>query len=143
VSRFFYHASIPAEMRPLVESYFEPLAWMVPRWCERVNVMWSEASEEDTAMNTQAHFSYRFGEVTVYPCWLGLREEVKRNVVLHELIHLHLLPLHDYANNTLGKLLKDNEVFKAHAQGVLDEYHEGATQDLADVIQGRPTECSS
>jgi hypothetical protein len=67
--------------------------------------------------------------------WLDVPEKIQRDNAIHEVIHIHVNPMFDYANNTLAMLLKDDETFSVHAQAALERLCEGAVQDLADTLQ--------
>jgi hypothetical protein len=89
---------------------------------------------EGCSLSTQVVFEYRFAELVVRPLWLEQRDEIKRDNCIHELVHLHVNPMFDYANNTIGVLLSDDEKGKVLSQEALRRFCEGATQDLTDTI---------
>lgn len=137
MSRFVYHNTLPSEVKAALAPHLEALTFLVPGWCECVNVLWSEKAEDECSMQTRVYFDYRFAEVFVTPLWLSCREDIRASSVLHELLHLHLNPLFDYVSGTLDAALEGQDRFRAHAKEGLRAYSEGAIEDLAIALKGR------
>ena len=133
VSRFVYEPSVPKEVRETISKYLAPYEWMIPRWCERVNVEW-EAEDGESALSIMVSFEYRFADMTVYPAWLECDEDVRHDTCIHELIHLHVNPLFNYADRTITLLTDEDDLLRGHAHEELRRYCEGVTQDLARTI---------
>lgn len=134
MSKFHYAPSIPAHLLGVVKMYFDPLAWMIPAWCQKVTVSWCSEGFEDAAVTTQVQFEYRWASIVLYPCWLDSDDTTQKDNCIHEMLHLHLNPLYDYANNTLAVLLNEDETFRVHSQEALRKLVEGAVQDLTATI---------
>lgn len=134
MSKFYIWPTMPDAIMPLVDKYFLPLEWMIPAWCASVNLYFNAEVNESTALVAQVHFDYRFAEMWIHPLWLKQRDELKLDGAIHEMLHISINPMFDYAHNTIGTLLKDETLFKVHAQEDLRRICEGVTQDLADCI---------
>lgn len=137
MSKFVCDATVPPEIRTAVNNYFVPLEWMVPAWCQRVAVSWDRDSADGCSAHITVHFEYRAAELTLTSLFLEIDEPMRRDTALHELIHLHVNPLFNYADRTIGALLKDDEGQKERALEELRRYIEGVTQDLTDTVFGR------
>jgi hypothetical protein len=135
MTEFEFGTNMPAEVLALAERHFKPIAWLIPKWCRRVTVVWSSQPEDEASLTCEVRFEYRWARICIYPEWLDVPEKIQRDNAIHEVIHIHVNPMFDYANNTLAMLLKDDETFSVHAQAALERLCEGAVQDLADTLQ--------
>lgn len=138
MSKFVYHG-FPDEVRTSAEAHLSACEWMLPKWCERVNVIWDISDDEDdlgegASLATQVAFEYRRAELTFKPQWLEFKDETRREHIIHELIHLHVNPLFNFAYNTFGVLLRTQQEYEVLLQEQLRRYCEGAVQDLTYAI---------
>lgn len=89
-------------------------------------------------MSCHANYAYRWASIRVHPGWLDTPEWDRRQAVIHELLHVFLAPLANYAECEIDRLLKD-EAPKYHGsvRAELTDRLEGAIQDLATVLRDR------
>ncbi len=119
-----------------IEKYLSPVSWLVPGWVECINVnLWdSEAADERISINV--HYDYRFCSLNFCSNWLVETETNKASQVIHELLHIHLSLIADYARDKINLLCpkEDAEKFNKSLIQELTTRHESATSDLAKVI---------
>lgn len=137
MSKFVFYKTVPDEVRAAAESHLLPLEWALPDWCRTVNVGWRAEGGEDEAgqlLCVTTSFEYRNADLTVGPLFLSATEEMRADACLHEIIHLHVGPLFNYADRTIKVLTAED----AKQQTILLEearrYNEGVTQDLTNTI---------
>ena len=78
--------------------------------------------------------------MTVYASWLEQTEEFKRESLIHELMHLFVAPLADYAREMARTLIPEDEAKKFNRATLeqIRERGESVTQDLTQlVLNGR------
>jgi hypothetical protein len=82
--------------------------------------------------NACPHYDYRWASIRVYPPWLAEPPDVQTDNLIHELYHVILCPLADWARDTLMKLVPKNEAekFNAFLEQEVDQRVESVVQDL-------------
>jgi hypothetical protein len=137
---FLFKASIPAEVRETVHAAFLECSWLVPGWCQRVYVSWDGNGHSEAALSINVDYECRWAWVDVYPAWLNSGPQIRRENVIHELLHISLNVLWDYARETIETLLKEEAPrFHTVADKELRTRLESATQDLAFLIDRKLT----
>lgn len=117
------------EVERKVARVFGPLEWMIPPWCKRVKII-TEPSCTDT-INIHTKYDYREGLITIGPEFWEFSEQSKREMARHELIHLTLCPLSDWARQLIGSKLDDDPFLKQ----MLFERVESVTEDIRTLLE--------
>ncbi len=140
-SKFEFDGEWPPEVRAVAEPLLERFAWLVPSWCHTVSVQWEGDPGEDDAQSsarTQISFAYRSARLQFLPMFLTDSERQREADVIHELLHLSIQPLCQYAMEVVDRCLKE-ESPKFH-ETVIEELrvrNEGAVEDLMHAIQAK------
>lgn len=133
-----FDENIQTEFRKEIAGIIDHFAWIVPRWLQSIHVnMYTEENEDArTTISVGVMYAYRSASLHFRDSWLNQRTEFKCEQVLHELIHLHLAILADYAREQINLLCPASESpkFNASLIGELTTRHEAATQDLSHLI---------
>lgn len=138
MSKLQFKPDIPDSLRPEIEGLLAPLEWLVPDWCQLVNVHWDAAGDGEAAANTVVHWEYRWASITFFPTFFDQSDPAKSDCALHEALHIVTAPLCDYASRTFEALLKeDNPKFHQHVAEELRIRYEGMVQDLSKVIYSK------
>jgi hypothetical protein len=132
--RFYFDKSLPDAVRAEVERFLPELAVFVPAWCQRVTVIWSQRDDDGENMSISVNYEYRFATLYVTPLWLAGDDRVKREDIIHEMVHISIGPLANYARETFKLLLDDSPKFRQHADNELRVRHELVTQELAFIL---------
>jgi hypothetical protein len=131
---FIYDKSIPVETLGAIKDHLEPLAWLVPGWCQKVHVEWcSEGGENTACIDECTEYEYRRISLRFYSEWLYGDADLRREQVTHELIHAFSGPLYDYVYDTIERLLPESDApkFREHAIAELKVRNESFVQDMA------------
>jgi hypothetical protein len=135
-SKFSFKPDIPASLRPEIEKLFLPFEWLIPTWCDHVNIHWYSDGNDSRAMDTAAYYDYRYAEIKIYPSFHDQNKRIQQRGILHELLHIVSAPLADYAAHTIELLLEpDAPKFNRHAQDELRIRYEAMTQDLTHIVE--------
>lgn len=138
MSKIRFYDETPAVVRPELERFLSELNHLVPDWCSHVWVAWcaGDTSNASTVADITAHYDYRWARMNVYASWLDQTEEFKREALIHELMHLFVAPLADYARDTIKLLVPENEAekFSKATAEQIRERGESVTQDLTRLI---------
>lgn len=132
---FIYDTDIPAAILTEIQRSLEPWGWIVPTWCERVLVGWTEEShEENYSATTHVEYPYRWARITFYPCFL--KQHSLSQDALHELIHIPMHVLAGWARDRIETLVTEADApkFRRVLLDELTERIEAATEDLASRI---------
>lgn len=133
-----FYDETPALVLPELQRYLNDLNHLVPDWCSHVWVAWcaGDSSNASTVADMTVHYDYRWARMNVYASWLDQTEEFKREALVHELMHLFVAPLSDYARDTLKLLCPENEAEKFSKSIIeqLRERCESVTQDLTRLM---------
>jgi hypothetical protein len=128
----------PAVVRPELERFLNDLNHLVPDWCSHVWVAWcaGDTANASTVADITAHYDYRWARMNVYASWLDQTEEFKREGLVHELMHLFVAPLSDYARDMLRLLVPESEAQKFNNATLkqIEERCESVTQDLTRLV---------
>ena len=132
MSKIIFDKEIPESIRAELEKYVLPCEWLIPAWCQKVLIGWSEDSDEDgAAISAYVVYEYRRARFTFYPCFHTQSDQ--QEAVVHEFFHAFVGVLADYARDEIKRLIPEDEAPK-YRQSVLDELarrHEAVVQDLA------------
>lgn len=134
MSKFTFKDSVSPEMVTVLKRYLLPCEWLVPDWCNEVLVEWSdEASENDSVIEAWLYYEYRWGKLIFYPCFLSQTENARHTHVVHDMLHLFVSVVSEYAEDTIKVLLPEDEEpkFRKHAIAELRRRNESLVQDLA------------
>lgn len=89
--RIWVDQQIPRVLREIIVPLFQRYAWLVPAWCFRVEVFWSE-SQTDAAADSRCLYDYGTAAITLYPNFLS-RADLQEISITHELLHIQLEPM--------------------------------------------------
>lgn len=138
MSRIRFYDETPALVLPELHRFLDNLDHLIPDWCSHVWVAWcaGDSSNDSTVADITAHYDYRWARMNVYASWLDQTEELKRELLIHELMHLYIAPLSDYARDTLKLLCPKEDAAKFNASLIeqVRERCESVTQDLTRMV---------
>lgn len=117
--------------REYVDSYVASLAGVMRLGHWTLVIDWSGTQEECYASITPDDNSVH-AVIALSPTFLDLSPERQRQTLVHELVHCHLFPVHDTAEDML-EVTSSFSAFKV-ASKVLNSRIETAVDALADVI---------
>jgi hypothetical protein len=136
--RIRIYDEVPPLIRVELERVFTDLAHLIPDWCSHVWIAWSanDSGNDSTVADVTAYYDYRWARVNVYASWLDQTEDFKREALIHELMHLFVAPLADYAREIVKLLIPANEAekFNKATREQIRERGESVTQDLTRLI---------
>lgn len=133
-----FNQNIQPEIEAEIRNHFDRWSWIIPGWIQRIYVkVWSQSEEEGTMLTIKGHYDYREACIDVMCGWLNQDQQSKSLQMLHELLHLHLGLIADFARDNFDRLADPSEAPKYNKtlQDELRVRHESATQDLAYAIQ--------
>lgn len=135
MTEIIFNPQIQPINRLVIEKYIKKYSWIIPRWCHQLHVgLWD--CKDDTLAEVKVDYCYRRATVDIYSSWLDRTEVEQEKALLHELIHIHLAIMADYARNEFNNLCPKEEAakFNQHLIDQLTIYHESITEDLAFAI---------
>ncbi|MFN7948371.1 MAG: hypothetical protein U0Z53_23670 [Blastocatellia bacterium] len=133
-ARFVFADDLPLAVQGELHKHLPALGWALPAWVQRVTLYWSLADDGETA-SIEVSYEYRWAAVYLTSKWLQRGCEEQREDLLHELLHISLGPLFNYARDTIRLLLDDAPKFQKHAENELRIRHELATQELTGLLK--------
>jgi len=135
MTEIIYNPQIQPVNRLLIEKYLQKYSWLIPRWCHQLYVgLWD--AKDETLAEIKVDYCYRRAALDIYSCWIDRNTSEQERAILHELVHIHLAIMADYARNEFNNLVPKEEAakFNQHLQDQLLIYHESITEDLAFAI---------
>jgi hypothetical protein len=132
--RFHFDKALPDVVKAELERFLPELGVFVPSWCQRVTFYWWQRDDDGEDMSISVNYEYRFASLYVTPLWLGGDDRAKRENIIHELVHVSVGPLANYARETFKLLLDGEPKFRQHADNELRVRHELVTQELAFIL---------
>ena len=141
MGKFEFLGEWPVEAKAAVEPSLADLEWLVPAWCDSVSIRWSPISDtgdESASATCQWAYEYRWARIDIHPCFLSDPPKDRRSGLIHELLHVFIGPLSQYAEEMADRLIKDDAPkFHATVREELRVRNESAVQDLAHAILAR------
>jgi hypothetical protein len=129
---------VPDFVKPELSRFLDDLNHLIPDWCSHVWVQWysNDSGNASTCADITVYYDYRWARMNVYASWLEQTEEFKRESLIHELMHLFIAPLSDYARDIVKLLVPEDEAEKFHKATVsmMSERCESVTQDLTRLV---------
>ena len=128
----------PKLVVPEIERFTGELEHLVPDWCSHVWVAWQagDSTNASTVADIDVHYDYRWARMCIYASWLDQTEEFKREALVHELMHLFVAPLSDYARDTFKLVVPQDEADK-FSKSITEQIRqrcESVTQDLTRLV---------
>jgi hypothetical protein len=138
MTKIRFYDDTPKVVLPELERFLNHLNHLVPDWCSHVWVAWRSGDSDNasTVADIMVHYDYRWACLNIYASWLEQTEEFKHEALVHELIHLFVAPLSDYAHDMVKLLVPADEAEKFNKATVeqVRERCESVTQDLTRLI---------
>lgn len=137
MSKFVYDTDFPTLVLADIQPYLERYEWLIPGWCSKVLVGWRAENQEggNAVLQCDVHYEYRWARVTVFGIWIDQDPRSKPDLIIHELLHITVEPLHEWVYAKLGLLLKDDIRLRDSLRQDERDISESVVQDLADNIR--------
>lgn len=108
--------------------------YFVPRWVREFEVYFAERERSEQA-TTELQGRYRRAEMYLNEAWLKLSPRKRRQVVLHELAHVWLMPFHTATHDAFDNLLgQQPEPVSKTLYEVFESGMETTAEDLAHLF---------
>lgn len=120
----------PPEVRAAVEPHLHRWLGVVPRWCHEIIVRWNPDCT-DSSMRCDVRPQYRDTVLEVCPAWLDMEEASRENAVVHELAHILVGPLMNFARETIRDVSDDGTALRAVLDRQCTNAFEGVVEDAA------------
>ena len=137
MTKFDFMGEWPPEARAAVEAALSGLDWLVPDWCSCVALRWSIPEDSEASASTSTNYAYRFATIYCHPPLLSEDPGERRHSMTHELLHVFIGPLAEYAENMVDRLLDDAPLFRKTVKEEISQRHESGVQDLAFALHRR------
>lgn len=135
--RFQIDAEVPKEVAAALNEYLPALEWLIPSWCQLVKFFWVKDTNGES-LSANISYEYRWASIFVTGNWLNQNPLQRREDLIHELLHISVGPLADYAKGTINLLLgEEAPKFNKHAENELRVRHEIVVQELAYILNRR------
>ncbi|MCY7375994.1 MAG: hypothetical protein LH472_08490 [Pyrinomonadaceae bacterium] len=135
MAKIIWNKNIELENKIEIEKYLTPFLWLVPQWCQKIEVNLTCANANYTAQ-ILTRYEYRDAHLDVATDWLNQTAEKKTSDLVHELAHNFYNPLYLFALDNFDILLSENESakYKQSMRESLRIFNELGTTDLAFAI---------
>lgn len=136
MSKFTYAADIPPSIKRELAKAVKPYGWLIPSWCQLVQVNWHPTGKDTILISCAIMYEYRQAELTFYPLFLSEPEDRRKEHVIHDMLHIFMSVVSDYAYATIDRLVPEEEAPKFR-EALLDELrqrNESCVQDLAHCL---------
>jgi hypothetical protein len=120
-----------------IEKFLSQLLWLVPGWVHVIYInLYSTGDEPGELISIRVMYDYRQATLDFCCAWLDEPDDKKLKTVAHELLHIHLNLMGDYARKRFDDLCPKDEApkFNETLREAITERCEMATQDLAKAI---------
>lgn len=139
MSKFIYEEGMPTSVKRELAKAVKPYEWLIPNWCQEVHINWHTTGRDTILINCSIMYEYRQAELTFYPLFLSEPEDRRKEHVIHDMLHIFMSVVSDYAYATIDRLVPEEEAPKFR-ESLLDELrqrNESCVQDLAHCLNQR------
>lgn len=122
---------MPEEVRSTIEAFVMANLDILPAWTTQLHVYWER---ELSMAEVKPRPDYRRASMAVGAGWLEASDSYRRRVIVHELAHVQLAPLHIFAAHLCDLAGKDNPALDAEIREQLRVALEQTTSDVEDLL---------
>lgn len=130
--------SVSPEVRNAIEPHIVRWAFLVPAWCQEVDVHWDDG-DSGGSLRMDTSYEYRRADLFVLPNFLSCEPDHRETDVVHELLHIVTAPIDRVAQDFRDVLVKDNKSLKPFADEMIRRAIESVTCDLTQLIRRTST----
>lgn len=126
--------NVPDEIKQTAEPHIKQWLHLIPRWVNNLYVRYDTEQQGDTICWISIKYDYRLATIFLCPRFLSRSNEQRAEDIRHEIVHLILAAMSDWAGDVLRKLIKDETARDI----LLSEWNsrvEQTTQDMAIALQ--------
>jgi len=120
----------PSEQAVEIDSIISKWLGILPSWLKELRITQAGSSEGDTVLTVVVRYRYRRAVIYVRPEWHQWGACDRKRYIIHELVHIATDELVSFSENTLGKLLSDDDPAHKALMEVHAEKVEAMTEDL-------------
>lgn len=134
--KIIYAPTLPAEVRTAVEPLLERHRSIVPEWCHRLTIYFTEGGNNgEYSAGTSVDWPYRKASITLHAGFLTDPPDVRERDIVHELFHVVTGPGDDFAWRELKRVLDTagNETLVKAMRAAYKDHVEGTVQDLCNL----------
>jgi hypothetical protein len=138
-TRIDFSADTPPEYSSAVLSIIEHFRWIIPTWCHALSVeyKWSDADGDGrTRADCLAEPQYRQARIRFYASFLEMSDADRKNVIVHELLHIVTAPLARATEDALWAATMSDDARKL-ATKMRNEAEECVVEDLTCAVIAR------
>lgn len=133
MSEIVFDATVPPELRSALQPLLDEFKYLVPTWCHTVNISNSTEAKEEELACAQVLPEYRQAFICFSPLWIEAREDLRRDAVLHEILHISIEPMRQVLIDLLDSTYDDDRAGAAHEQW--RKAFEGTVCDLSRALR--------
>ena len=122
-----YSKGLPREYRPVVDKLLNEHLYICPLWLQRIYVGFD--STENIIASWELNQDYRRAHLTIGIDFLHVDDEMRRETIIHELIHSFTIPLKKVCCDAFNDLDVDERLGTVLLRRI-DEVMEQVTQDF-------------
>lgn len=123
-----WDSSVGSDIRRILQERFDEVAFLFPRWCEKLTVFFEPVDKEgDNILMCNPKHEYRVMSVTVFPTFLQTSDW--ENPLIHEIQHGLLRPYIAKVDRLIEKFIKDETVIE-FLNDEMSEAEEAVCEDL-------------
>lgn len=135
-----WYPDVPHDIRAALQPLLERWAWLLPTWVHGVVVYYD--ANDSGSMHCSPAQEYREFKLTVCAGWLVAEQEVREELVRHELLHTVVQPLPDMVTDLIDSFVPEAQ--RAYFYEQRRMAMEGVVCDLEYLLRGVPApDCNS
>lgn len=142
-----FREELPSGVRVTYENFSEPLlqimsndireiGWMFPKWLKKVYIDWRPESEAGDTITITVNTTYRQAALMIRGAYFdaGHTPEVRREDLIHEVMHLYVNGFADWVREEIKRLLPDAPMYRSSLGDALTDRLEQAVVDLTGLF---------
>lgn len=131
-----YNKNIRTDHKAKIDAYLAKWHWLIPAWVQTIHCNLWDAENDGDRITIKVNYDYRSICLDFCSGWLQEPDEQQEKQVVHELVHIYMALLADFARDRINTLcpVSEAEKFNAVLQEELRIRHESTTCDLTEAL---------
>jgi hypothetical protein len=122
---------MPKEVKAALAPLLKEFLFLIPTWCHQLTICYKTENPNGSAAECDSSWEYHFAVITFFPDWLDEDESNRRNLFLHEILHVIQAPAVSFVDDLLASVADSS---KAMLEKQWTKAQEFVNEDLANVL---------
>lgn len=131
--RFTFAGSVAPDVAKAIKPLLARWGWVLPSWCHELHVT-APPADRDAVLSIGLQSEYRRATLYAGTDWLAETPDDRERAVVHELTHVILAPMSEFADDLIAKTCAGNDTLQTWATEQSRRAVESVVVDLTETL---------